>query len=70
MSVEIVQNIIRKAVIDEEFRAHLLDNADEALSEYDLSEEEIAGLRRLTDETFADESGTLEERIARAGFVN
>lgn len=70
MSAENVREIIRKAVVDEDFRAQLLDNAEDAVSNYDLAEEEIAGLRRLTDEAFADDAGTLEERVSRGIKLN
>lgn len=65
MAQNTVQEIIRKAVIDENFRGVLLNDIDTALASYDLTAEEIAGLRKLNSEVFAEESGTLEERVSR-----
>lgn len=70
MAAEIVQEIIRKAVVDEEFRASLITNPDEAVSDYSLTLEELEGLRKLTDEAFSHESGTLEERVSRGYMMN
>jgi hypothetical protein len=61
-----VEEIIRKAIDNEEFRALLLSNPEEALAGYELTDEERENLSKLGEEFFKAED--LEERISRWGF--
>jgi hypothetical protein len=65
MTKEAVEAIIGKAVLDSQFREALFANPEEALAEYDLTEEEIAALRAIDFETMESFAGTLDERISK-----
>jgi hypothetical protein len=70
MAQEIVETIIRKAVSDEAFRALLMNNPAEALTGYDLTDEERAGLTNLDQSIFDEDGGSLEDRLARSSLWN
>jgi hypothetical protein len=65
MTKEAVEAVVGKAVLDSEFREALFANPDEALAEYDLTEEEITALRAIDFETMESFAGTLDERISK-----
>ncbi len=65
MTKEAVEAIIGKAVLESQFREALFANPEEALAEYDLTEEEIAALRAIDFETMETFAGTLDERISK-----
>jgi hypothetical protein len=67
MSLEAVQQIIGRAVVDAEFRQKLIDNAREACAEYELTEEEIMALEALDSESLKNFAGTLDARISKTG---
>lgn len=69
MSAETVQEIIVKAVTDEDFRELLFSDPDKALGDFELTDEEAAGLRAMEREKFDAVAGELEERVSRAGFM-
>lgn len=60
-----VEEIIRKAVDDAEFRASLLSNPEEALAGYELTSKERDILSTLDSDFFEAEG--LDERISRWG---
>ena len=64
MAQNTVETVIRKAVSDEAFRALLLNNPTEALSGFDLTDDERTRLSQLDVAAFA--GGNLEDRISRA----
>jgi hypothetical protein len=64
MAQTTVESIIRKAVTDETFRSLLLSNPTEALSGFNLTDDERAGLSKLDASTF--EGDDLEDRLSRA----
>ncbi len=66
MSKEAVESVIGKAVLDSEFREALFASPEEALAGYDLTEEEVAGLKTIDAETMETLAGTLDERISKA----
>ena len=68
MSLETVQEIIRKAITDEEYRELMFSDPDKALEGFDLTDEEAAELREMEREQFDAVKGELEERVSRAGF--
>jgi hypothetical protein len=67
MSLEAVQTIIGRVVMEPEYRELLFDNPEKALEGYDLSEGEAAALRDIEREKFDQVAGELEGRISRAG---
>jgi hypothetical protein len=67
MSLESLQTIIGRAVMEPEYRELLFGDPDAALEGYELSEEENSALTSLERETFDEVAGELEERISRAG---
>lgn len=68
MSAETVQEIIIKAVTDEEYRELLFSDPEKALEGIELTEEEADALKSLGREQFDAVLGELEERVSRAGF--
>jgi len=65
MSQDAVSQIIGRAVTDDEFRALLFSNPDEALQGYELSNEEAAALKVLKQEDLEDFSAKLDARITK-----
>ena len=68
MSEEIIKTVIVRAISDTEFRDLLFDDPDKALAEYELDEDEVAGLKGMQRDKFDANAGELEERISRAGI--
>ena len=66
MSKEAVQKVIGKAVTDSKFREALFANPDKALQGHDLTDDEIAGLKKIDAETMESMAGSLDERISKA----
>jgi hypothetical protein len=71
MSAASVEKIIRKAVVDAEFREELFTNSEKVFDEFELTDQERAAFADLSDEGLARglavvESGELEDRISRA----
>jgi ribosomal protein L11 methylase PrmA len=52
MSRENIERILARAILEPDFRALLFDRPDTAFRDYELSENEAAGLKRLTLERF------------------
>jgi hypothetical protein len=67
MSVESLQEIIGRAVMEPEFRELLFNDPHKAMEGYELTEEEVASLKQVHPEKFDAVAGELEERISRAG---
>ena len=68
MSLENVQEIIGRAVVDSNFRELLFSNLDKAIEGYELAEHEknaLAGMKRESFDMIANE---LEERVSRGSF--
>ncbi len=65
MSKKAVEAIIGKAVLDAEFREALLANPAEALAGYELTEQEMAGLKELDAESLNAMAGALDERVSK-----
>ena len=68
MSAEDVKQVIGRAVLDAEYREMLFSDPDSALEDYDLTKEELAGLKNIEREKFDTMAGALEERMSRAGI--
>jgi hypothetical protein len=69
VSDDAVQEVIKKAVADVEFRSRLFSDSETALSGYDLTEEERASLSALDEGAFDALAAEVEERISRAGLL-
>jgi len=69
MSKEAVQAVISKAVSDDKFREMLFASPDKALQGYDLTEDEIAALKKIDAETMQSLAGDLDERISKAFII-
>lgn len=69
MSKEAVREIIFKAVSDLDFREMLLSNPEQALMDFDLTEEEREEFANLKAEDFDLDAQELEDRISRFGFA-
>ncbi len=67
MSKKAVEAIIGKAVLDAGFREALLANPAEALAGYELTEQEMAGLKELDAESLNAMAGSLDERVSKLG---
>jgi hypothetical protein len=71
MAAQTVQDVIRKAVIDDGFRTLLLNKPAEALVGYDLTDDERQNLSNLDSSLFeggADDLGERLSRVARGGW--
>lgn len=64
MSREAVESIIGKTVVDSQFREALFADPDQVLRRYDLTREEVAGLKTIDSETMDFLAGTLDQRIS------
>jgi hypothetical protein len=65
MSLEAVQAIIGRAVLDAKFRRRLIDDAAKACKGYDLTKEELEALEELDGESFETFAGKLPKRITK-----
>jgi hypothetical protein len=63
MAQTAVETVIRKAVADVEFRSLLLTNPVEALSGFELTDDERTRLSKLDASAF--EGGDLDDRLSR-----
>lgn len=68
MAASDVQAVLGRAVADSEFRKLLSENAEEALKDFDLTEEEMEGLKTLDTEKVSVLAESLDERITK-GFA-
>ena len=68
MSLESVQEIIGRAVVDTEYRQLLFSDLDKAIVGYELDENERNALAGLKQEKFDLIAKELEERVSRGGL--
>jgi hypothetical protein len=66
MAEDHVSMIIGRAVTDSKFRELLLANPEQALEEYDLTDEEKESLLKIRKEDLEDFSGKLDDRITKS----
>jgi hypothetical protein len=67
-SLENIEVIIGRAVMEPEFREKLFNDPEAALEGYELNEEEKGALKSLEREKFDEITSELEERISKAGL--
>ena len=68
MSREVLEKIIGRAAIDPRFRSRMLESPEMALEEYQLTEQQMAAIKRISKdalEKFAHQ--LMEKHRARAG---
>jgi hypothetical protein len=70
MSANSVEQIIRKALVDDVYRELLFNEPDKALEGYELTEEEESALKSIERDVFDSVASEIEERISRAGFAS
>lgn len=70
MSLEVVSQVIARALLDAEFRGQLFAEPAAALASYDLSEEERAALGKMKPEALDAFSSQVEERISKVTPIN
>ncbi|NOK61862.1 MAG: hypothetical protein GFH27_549281n16 [Chloroflexi bacterium AL-W] len=62
-----VEQIIGRAVTDEDFRQELINNPREACKEYDLTEDELDSLEKLDTQSLQAFAISLDKRITKKG---
>ena len=68
MSVAEVNEVLVRAITDDQFRAVLLSDPDKALENFDLTTEEIETLKSIQDDSFDFLASELEDRKSRVGI--
>ena len=64
-----MNNFIAKLIMDEDLRNRFLDNPEEITSEFDLTEEEMAELKKIDFSELEAVDNELEERLSKS-FIN
>jgi hypothetical protein len=65
MSKENVQKVVGSILTDKEFAKSFFENPDKVLKDYELTADEIAGLKAMKQEDASKFSGGLDERISK-----
>jgi hypothetical protein len=65
MVQDAVSQIIGRAVTDPEFRDLLFSNPEQALQDYELSDDEVEALKNLKQEDLEDFSAKLGSRLTK-----
>jgi Ribosomally synthesized peptide prototyped by Frankia Franean1_4349. len=68
MSLENVQTIIGRAIIEPEYRDLLFNDPAKAMEGYDLTKEELQALESIEKEKLNTLANDLEERVSKAGL--
>jgi hypothetical protein len=68
MSQQAVEQVIGRAVTDPEFRDLLFSDPDQALTGYDLTEEERQAILAMESKHVEDFAGKLDSRITKSKF--
>jgi hypothetical protein len=69
MTIENVQTIIGRAMVEPEYRELLFSDPDKALEGYDLTQEETQALKSMQNDKVELVGNELEERISRMGLL-
>jgi len=65
MTKQVVEQIIGRLITDEKFRKAFFENPNEALEEYDLTDEEREALLKTKEEDVEGFSRKLDNRITK-----
>ena len=65
MSYEAVQDVLNRAFSDEAFRRRMYAEPDEALAEYELTDEERVALRAISAEEREPVAELLDRRLSK-----
>jgi hypothetical protein len=68
MSLESIQTVIGRALVETEYRNLLVNDPAKALEGYDLTEEETQSLMNINKEQLDKMAVEMEERISKAGL--
>jgi len=65
MSQRVVEQIVGRMLLDREFRKLMAADMDKALTGYELTAEELAGLKNLDLNDFHQTVSGLDERVSK-----
>jgi hypothetical protein len=66
----VVEQIVGRMLLDREFRKLMAPDIDKALAGYELTAEELAGLKSLDLNDFHQAVSGLDERVSKGRMVN
>jgi hypothetical protein len=69
MSQSPLKDVLERAIDDADFRQLLFHNPDEALKDYNLSEDDRKKLSKLDEDNFDDFAGPLSGRTTKGQWV-
>ncbi|PDV98366.1 Franean1_4349 family RiPP [Candidatus Chloroploca asiatica] len=72
MSLDVVQQVIGRAITDAEFCQQLIEGARSACAAYELTDDELDALDALDTESLKAFAGTLDPRLSKRagrGFI-
>lgn len=69
MTMDAIEQVIGRAVLDEEFRELLFSDPEKALAGFDLTDEERKKLLAMAQEEFRESFGGLGKRITKGKFL-
>lgn len=69
MTMDAIEQVIGRAVLDEEFRELLFSDPEKALAGFDLTDEEREKLLTLAQDEFRESLGGLGKRITKGKFL-
>jgi hypothetical protein len=70
MSQSAVEQVVGKMLLDADFRQQMASDIDQALRGYDLTEEEIEGLKNIDLEDFHQSVSGMDERVSKGISIN
>ena len=69
MTMDEIEKVIGRAVLDEEFRELLFSDPEKALASFDLTDEERKKLLTLAQDEFKESFGGLGKRITKGKYL-
>jgi len=69
MTQDVMEQVIGRAILDEDFRELLFSDPEKALAGFDLTDEERKKLMDLAQDEFKDSFGSLGSRITKGKFI-
>jgi hypothetical protein len=70
MSQKNVEQIIGRMLLDREFRSLMASNIEKALESYDLTKDEVIGLKNIDLNDFHQSVTGLDERVSKDCYLN